>query len=422
MYDDSRTWEGGTPRRLAGEGPAAHELHVPLDFALLTADHQFHSNSDADFSVEAESRHFFNTDGATDSTVPMPFPPEQRKIGAMLSTAEGGPSVLLRVLQAYLVVIAALVSFALPGIFAGMIGMAVTNALLYVSGFILAVGFLCVTLVLGSTRAALRSGGALERLGVGEQFISVADARTLARKRVVILVVAGVNGVLLGIGLLAMGVLNTGPIIPPAGAIWQFRLFLVRISPFFFFHLPLIFCGWMSSMLTASCLCRDNVTEVIKQVRNADPAAKDGAAWQTTVEAPALALRGCMHDLCQGWSRGLIGLGTTFGFVSLWAFTLAMNSELCRASDVMLALPSGLPLGTFRIAFLVVAAFVALCTVPLALDLATISSRCDLLMDELNKAGIKHGVVHQPTIGWLEERLRKLASQFQRRVRPILAP
>ena len=46
----------------------------------------------------------------------------------------------------------------------------------------------------------------------------------------------------------------------------------------------------------------------------------------------------------------------------------------------------------------------------LAVDLATTSSRCDLLMDELNNAGIRNGPEQHLTIDWLEIRLRRLNS------------
>ena len=46
----------------------------------------------------------------------------------------------------------------------------------------------------------------------------------------------------------------------------------------------------------------------------------------------------------------------------------------------------------------------------LAKDLATTSSRCDLLMDDLNNAGIRNGPEQHLTIDWLEIRLRRLNS------------
>ena len=57
---------------------------------------------------------------------------------------------------------------------------------------------------------------------------------------------------------------------------------------------------------------------------------------------------------------------------------------------------------------LVVAASMPFLALLLAVDVATTSSRCDLLMDQLNAARIQHGPQHHIRISWLTTSLKEL--------------
>ena len=133
--------------------------------------------ADADAKLEAELA------SDTDAVVSVIYP-EQAKIGQLLSTSEGAPSALFRGLQLLAVANAVGTAVIAPDSFAALAGMARPNELLRLSGVLCAVGVALVLLPLSSARVALRGGGALERLGAGEQKISQADAISLGRWRV----------------------------------------------------------------------------------------------------------------------------------------------------------------------------------------------------------------------------------------------
>lgn len=83
--------------------------------------------------------------------------------------------------------------------------MAQPNDLLHVVGVLAGLPTLLLPVPLGSAHAALKPGGTLEQLGVGEQKVSEADMRRLGRWRATLLgvsafhVLAGVAGVLGGV-------------------------------------------------------------------------------------------------------------------------------------------------------------------------------------------------------------------------------
>ena len=128
------------------------------------------STADANAKLEAELA--ADTDAVT-SAVPW----EQRKIGALLSNAEGGPSPLFRVLQ----LVAAPVPFLIPTIrvhgYVMQANMEGPNELLWLSMTAFPCGFALLLLTLGSARVALQPDGPLDQLGAGEQQIAASGPR-----------------------------------------------------------------------------------------------------------------------------------------------------------------------------------------------------------------------------------------------------
>ena len=270
------------------------------------------------------------------------IPLEQRKLGQLLSNAEGGPSPLFRGLQLIVVVLAVAFFARFAEITAAVYG-SEPNELLRLSAVLgsFAVG-MCL-LPLGSARVALRPGGALESLGAGEQKIGAADARSLALWR---LILGGFSALIALVGvqwILVLGVsgrrFRGDPIANDE------RVGFVLLGLVTTFVLPVFFLGWQASMFTASCLCRDSVTEVVRKVRAADPPAGDSAAdtdedrWQTTVAAPALALHESLDKLSEGWGPGLLGVCGCACFGAMMSFTLSINPECTRSSSLCVFQP-----------------------------------------------------------------------------------
>ena len=81
-----------------------------------------------------------------------------------------------------------------------------------------------------------------------------------------------------------------------------------------------------------------------------------------------------------------------------------INPPVCEGYDVMM----GYPPGTQRILFCVAVAIFGLLSFPLAADLASTSTHCDYLMDELNEARIKAGKDCHLKIHCLETSLKQL--------------
>ena len=107
-----------------------------------------------------------------------------------------------------------------------------------------------------------------------------------------------------------------------------------------------------------------------------------------------------------GFGPGLLGflMGIFAGTVGM--FANALNDEANALSEA----EKGLSPGTVTKTQFATASAIPLLGLLLAMDLATTSSRCDLLMDELNNAGIRNGPEQHLTIDWLEIRLRRLNS------------
>ena len=279
------------------------------------------------------------------------------------------------------------------------------NELLRLFGLLFGLAGALLALPLHSSRVTLQRGGALERLGAGEQKISEADAVGLGRQRMFLGALSGGFFVLLGLLELGIGI---GILLRDIAFPWQGRVVLTLHGLFFIFLAPVLFSIWWPAMATACCLCRANVTEAIRKVRDTDPAdgddSKDPQAWLDAVAAPALALREPMDELSKSLGPGVLGASSCVFSAALAWFANAVNAEFCDGFDAM----SGAPPGFHRHACLGAAIFATVLALLLAKDPASTSSRCDLLMAELNAAGIRLGPEHHGTIDWLECRLRRL--------------
>jgi hypothetical protein len=341
-------------------------------------------------------------------------PREQRMLGALLSRADGGPSALFRVLQLLVATLAVVGGATTAQNNVAAAGMERPNELLELFGLLTGVAYGLLILPLGSARVALQPGGPLERLGAGTQLISQADARSLARWRVPLRVVTvlfflpGLIAVSTSIG----GVDGmTGVELPVA-----VRLYRANFGLCCFLVVPILFTGWWASMSTASCLCRVSITDVIKQVRQIDPPllgteSREGegegeGAWEKGVAAPAQQLRLRLEQLSDGWSGGLLGMSGFLGVFSLGMFMLAINAEYCAGVDRL----TGDAPGTYKHILLFLTGLFGTLALLLAKDLATTSSRCELLIDEINSARMKHGPASYINLSWLIDSLKELVS------------
>ena len=126
---------------------------------------------------------------ASDSdAVPSVFPPEQRKLGVLLSTCSDGTEcsaacVLGYVLHVLGAAAGAFWLFAVPPGAAKVAGMEGPNALLYITSAMSALAQPAMIPVYAAARVSLRPGGALDDLGAGKAMISEQDAATISRWR-----------------------------------------------------------------------------------------------------------------------------------------------------------------------------------------------------------------------------------------------
>ena len=194
----------------------------------------------------------------------------------------------------------------------------------------------------------------------------------------------------------------------------QDRVFFVLLGMFFLAVLPVHFSGWWTSSWSASCLVRDSIIEIVKAARTTDPS--DSAAWERTVQVPALALRTTLDQLSIGWGPGLLGMSGSVLAVAAGWFTLAINDTFCDGYDTMVQATPGFS----RHFCLACSAGFSTLALGLARDLATTSSRCDLLRSELNKADMegwttteRHAKVDflYTTLGRLVRRNKQLDAQ-----------
>jgi hypothetical protein len=339
------------------------------------------------------------------------FHPEQRKIGALLSTADGGSSPLCYAVQAACAGMAVMNFIGVAQMQAKKAGMAQPNMLLYISAVLNGLTWLPLALIVGSARDALRSGGALDQLKVGEVKIGAKDSSTLSKWRMVLGVFSAL-WLLLALVCFATAIIGREFFIDD-DMTQRFRFTNVLGGVIFGAVLPVAFSGWMHSMFTASYLCRDDVIEVVKNINSADPTSEE---WEERVAQPALGLIEKIVLLSDGWSGGLVGFGGFFWLWALGCLTLAINPQYCE----------GIP-GQHDVN-LVTSVIVALFPFPLFFLIADTSTWCDNLMDALNEARIKHGLGSHSKIMWLEAALNKLVrlpfaneASFARRLR-LLTP
>jgi hypothetical protein len=325
------------------------------------------------------------------------FPQLQRKLGELLSTAAGRPSLLFRMIQAE--VVATAVCF-VPA-FAQAIPPAANmkdgpNSLLYVSLCLLMMVYWWSLFALESTREALKPGGALDQLKAGVKLVNRSSFdKTRALKRA-------------GMGFSAFVVVVCFVILLAATldtkSPWQLRGSLILCAVAGLLVIPTLFCGWWPSMYTGSMLCRESITAVIKSAKTVDPIADGGETWRIQVAEPALALRAKIDLLSKGWSLGLVGLGGCFGFAGAGWFTLAMNSAYCRG----LAEHIGVPWNAHYFFCLTTAAICPFLALLLAFDLASTSDCVLDLMEQLNLSALEQGPQGHRQFDWLETRLARL--------------
>ena len=82
-------------------------------------------------------------------------------------------------------------------------------------------------------------------------------------------------------------------------------------------------------------------------------------------------------------------------------FMLAINAEYCAGVDRL----TGDPPGTYKHILLFLTGLFGTLALLLAKDLATTSSRCELLVDEINSARMKHGPASHINLSWLIDSL-----------------
>ena len=318
------------------------------------------------------------------NAVPSVFWPEQRWLGTLLSTEYGKPSARCYALQGLPVVLGVFMLLTVTTSVAEAAGMAEPNELQYIFAALNGLACAALSLAVSSAREALRPGGALEQLCVGEVLISAEEAHSNVQR-----LLWAVRPVGHHVGRLCA----LPPFVPPGAPMEMMRIMMVLNGLLFCTVLPVAFSGWWASLRTASCLCRDATVEVIKATRNTDPA--DEEEWEEKVNRPALALRGKFELLSRGWAGGLAGLGGFCWLLALGAFALALRAV-------------GQHMVAARVQFMAIAAGAALLPFPLAWDIAHTSSFCDLLVDELNEVRIRHGVACDAKITHLEVALGNL--------------
>eukprot|EP01045_Picozoa_sp_COSAG04_P005927 COSAG04_NODE_283_length_18154_cov_432.957020_5_plen_406_part_00 len=380
------------PVARAGQSHLAAAMEI-IENALSTS-----ADSDAKLEIELAA----DTDAVT-SAVPW----EQRKIGELMSNADGGPSPLFRGVQLVAALVAILVPIVRVDGYAAEAGMEQgPNELLWLTMIVFACAFWLILLALRSARVALRPGGPLEDLGAGEQKISASGAKSLGRWRVGLWAVSalfalGHGGVFVAQGLTGTRIGQTSAI--PAAE----RVYMVLIVLEVMTVAPILFVGWWASMGTACCICRDKATEVIRSVRDISPAADgDQGGWDKNVVEPTLALCDSMETLSAGWGSGLLGMSGGLLLSALARFVLAINADYCNGVDAA----EGFGRGTTRHMQLSQSALYLAMALLLARDLASATSRCDLLRAQINLVDIKHGAEHHQKIDWLFVTLQRLAS------------
>eukprot|EP01043_Picozoa_sp_COSAG02_P059959 COSAG02_NODE_7740_length_2867_cov_2.125723_2_plen_382_part_00 len=340
--------------------------------------------------------------------VPSAFRPEWRKVGAMLSAAtpegdEEHPSPQFYALQAMCAAFAVFSLLRAAQVFATIAGMAEPDALLYVTALLFFAAYISAIPAISSARIALRAGGPLDELGAGTAMISEEEDKELAKTRMQANFQMA-NQAFFGLSNIACSIVLLPTLAPTIATtdvrIWFGLVGLVQLTLY-----PVGCLSW-ASMYTASCLCRNAETQVIKAIRAIDPT---GEQWDAKVAQPALALRKKLGLLSDGWSGGLAAFGVHLWLVAAVLFTMGINMPLCAGLDANFFSPMiGTPRGFTTVFMLVLV--LAFTSLPLFMvkDVAHTSTYCGLMMDELNNARAKHGPESHLKIQWLESTLKQL--------------
>lgn len=370
---------------------AAAQLGAVLSAEPRTGDDAKQRESDAD-TVSPSDADDIDIDA---NTVPSVLQPEQRRIADLLE-GDGAPSWVLRVLQG-ICAAACIGVAAYVWSLAAMLGMAQAepNALLILAcWFSAAPAYMMLSIPLSAVRGGIGPGGALEALGVGTAQVSTKDDKQLRRVR---LVLGLVSGYMVVFSLVVFFMAAAWPDIGHTGHNVAVRLVFSALGLMFFLVIPTTVTGFLAPMYTGSCLCRNAITKQIHTVRFGD------LVNDASKREEVLALQDTLELLSEGWGRGLLGL---IGFC--WGIALAclfnsLNGPLLVGLDGLVGID-----GFNR--FFQVALFVSFCFLPvlLALDVATTSSYCDILMDEINQARQRLGPEANEVITWLESSLKNL--------------
>ena len=351
-----------------------------------------------------------------------PFYPELGAVGRLLSFMTGRASLAYRAIQAFLVLVGAALAIILPGTYAEAVGWTAPNAMLRVSCACVGLGWVCALYPLADVRRCLHPGKpaaqdtgdhhpddddrlmALKKLGAGTTRITEADARSLNRWRRALVGFGGLFLVPLGVlfGIVVPIVLVASGSSTTTAALVQVVVIFVGVGLTVAIVVPILLFGWGISMKVAAALVNDEILEVIIQMEQVSPA--DDDAWQSKVVEPALALDGTLRRLSDGWGAGLASLTMACWAVALGGFTTALNTPLMVALGDL----RGIPPGTLQTIYLVVTSVVAVLPLFIGLDLAAISTRCDVMMTALNNVRLRHGETYHLRVTWLETCLQRL--------------
>eukprot|EP01045_Picozoa_sp_COSAG04_P002523 COSAG04_NODE_92_length_26689_cov_12.755434_8_plen_495_part_00 len=341
---------------------------------------------------------------------------EQLVMGRLLQN----PAVY-RAMQLF-VVGCAVASAILPTKFQRKAGMAAPNELLWVTATCVACAVFCSLLPLRDARVALAPGGALEALGAGSTKLTSSQIRSIRRWRRALglpIFMGGTAGFFnfvfpfcnwLGYGCGT----EYGEVMSAedTAALWGQSFFPAMV-------VPVLLYGWLVSFRTASALCRDAATEIIKDVAQ-DGSDKDEEHWESRVTQPAMALNSRLTLLTEGWGQGLEGIFLASLSGALGATSLVLNDDFATGSyehklnleveATGLSRQELMRNPTSALAFAkqqhLVISFIALllAAIPLAVaaDVAQTSTRCDQLLNVLND---KRNAANHEQITWLEHKL-----------------
>lgn len=332
----------------------------------------------------------------TELTLPRRF----EIIGRTLHSKAGRPTAFMRCVQACGVAFAISKVISGPHEAAVQAAMAEPNALLYARNFCsgVSIGIFISVLPL-SDMGELRNGGTLDRLVAisGDGSVGTSTARKLSCFSNVVS--------LFGISFLGLTCLLYTQYFGlamkhPDDAFVTIILLLLGLPPFLVFNLSATV--WLLSFRYACAVVRDAVTTVIYSATTVSPL--DVEAWNAQVVKPAFELNQSFQLLSKGWSTGLAGLCAGMWTVAFGLIFNILNPAYLQGYDREYGSAPGTLLRTNLILMSVVT------PVPLiiCMDVATTSSRCDLLLEATNASAIAYGKECHLEVAYLEDRMRGL--------------